>query len=43
MPVTGNTYAIVTAACNEECYRYIEGTLRSMVAQSHLPEKNGWW
>src|ERR1700746_462918 len=33
----GNTYAIVTAAYNEE--RYIEGTLRSMVAQSQLPER----
>lgn len=32
-----NTYAIVTAAYNEELY--IEGTLRSMVAQSQLPEK----
>ncbi len=32
-----NTYAIVTAAYNEE--RYIESTLRSVVAQSHLPEE----
>ena len=37
MTPRANTYAIVTAAYNEECY--IEGLLRSVVAQTLSPEK----
>jgi glycosyltransferase involved in cell wall biosynthesis len=37
MSAKSDTYAIVTAAYNEE--RYIEGTLRSVIGQSRLPEK----
>jgi glycosyltransferase involved in cell wall biosynthesis len=37
MTATRNTYAIVTAAYNEE--RYIEDTVRSVVSQTLLPEK----
>jgi glycosyltransferase involved in cell wall biosynthesis len=37
MPERNSSYAIVTAAYNEE--RYIENTLRSVAAQSCLPEK----